>query len=115
MRSVQALIRSATVAHQMRHAARFGLADTPPAVPFRAVMDRIRRVIADIAPHDSVDRYAGLGVDVLQGHARLIDPWTVAVTDPQGAERRLTARAIIIATGARPSCRRCRGWTWSTR
>lgn len=98
----KALIRSATLAHQMRHAARFGLADTPPAVPFRAVMDRIRRVIADIAPHDSVDRYAGLGVDVLQGHARLIDPWTVAVTDPQGAERRLTTRAIIIATGARP-------------
>ncbi|TJZ85585.1 FAD-dependent oxidoreductase [Paracoccus hibiscisoli] len=99
----KALIRSATLAHQMRHAGQYGLTDTPPAIPFRSVMDRIHRIIADIAPHDSVERYTKLGVEVLQGHARLIDPWTVEITDAAGARQRLTTRAVIIATGARPS------------
>lgn len=96
----KALIRSAKAAHQMRHADRFGLTPADPGVSFRAVMARVRQVIADIAPHDSVERYEGLGVEVLQGHARLIDPWTVEVsgTMPQ----RLTARAIVLATGAAP-------------
>ncbi|ODT57759.1 MULTISPECIES: bifunctional TVP38/TMEM64 family protein/FAD-dependent oxidoreductase [Paracoccus] len=98
----KALIRSATLAHQMRHAGQYGLTDTPPAIPFRSVMDRIHRIIADIAPHDSVERYTKLGVEVLQGHARLIDPWTVEITDAAGARQRLTTRAVIIATGARP-------------
>ncbi|MDQ1901627.1 FAD-dependent oxidoreductase [Paracoccus sp. WLY502] len=97
------LIRSATVAWQMRNAARWGLRDTPPAVPFRAVMARVHEAIARVAPHDSVERYTGLGVEVLRGHARLVDPWTVQVTDPQGATRRLTTRAVIVATGARPT------------
>ncbi|MCL7464221.1 bifunctional TVP38/TMEM64 family protein/FAD-dependent oxidoreductase [Phaeovulum sp. NW3] len=95
------LIRSAKVAHQMRHADRFGLTPADPGVSFRAVMARVRQVIADIAPHDSVERYEGLGVEVLQGHARLIDPWTVEVTGEAGAQR-LTARAIVLATGAAP-------------
>ncbi|WP_405404362.1 FAD-dependent oxidoreductase [Paracoccus sp. Ld10] len=98
----KALIRSATLAHQMRHAGQYGLTDTTPAIPFRSVMARIHRVIADIAPHDSVERYTGLGVEVLKGHARMIDPWTVQITDDQGVQQRLTTRAIIIATGARP-------------
>ena len=98
----KALIRSATLAHQMRHAARYGLTDTTPDIPFRSVMDRIHCVIADIAPHDSVERYTGLGVEVLKGHGRLIDPWTVEITDAGGARQRLTTRAVIIATGARP-------------
>ncbi|CAM3049971.1 FAD-dependent oxidoreductase [Paracoccus nototheniae] len=98
----KALIRSATLAHQMRHAGQWGLTDSSPQIPFRAVMDRIQRIIADIAPHDSVARYTALGVEVLRGHARLIDPWTVAITAADGRVQRLTTRAIIIATGARP-------------
>ncbi|SET82859.1 FAD-dependent oxidoreductase [Paracoccus homiensis] len=98
----KALIRSATLAHQMRHAGTYGLADTTPAIPFGAVMDRVHDVIAEIAPHDSVERYTGLGVEVLKGYGRLIDPWTVEITDADGQTRRLTSRAIIIATGARP-------------
>ena len=98
----KALIRSGTLAHQMRHAGDYGLGDMAPVIPFRAVMDRIHRIIATIAPHDSVERYSSLGVEVLKGHARLIDPWTVEVTDAAGARQRLTTRAIIIATGARP-------------
>ena len=98
----KALIKSARVAHQMRHADRFGVAATEPQVRFADVMARVRRVIADIAPHDSVARYTGLGVEVLQGYATLIDPWTVEVALPDGSRQRLTTRSIVIATGARP-------------
>lgn len=98
----KALIRSATLAHQMRHASDFGLTDTPPAIPFGQVIARVHRVIADIAPHDSVERYTGLGVEVLRGHARLIDPWTVQIEGADGSTQRLTTRSVIIATGARP-------------
>lgn len=98
----KALIRSATLAHQMRHAGRYGLTDTVHEIPFASVMARIHGIIAAIAPHDSVERYTGLGVEVLKGHAHLIDPWTVEITDAAGEQRRLTTRAVIIATGARP-------------
>ena len=98
----KALIRSAKLAHQMRKADRYGLASARPVIPFDRVMARVHRVIAAIAPHDSVARYTGLGVEVLQGHARLIDPWTVEVALNDGTTRRLTSRAIIIATGAQP-------------
>jgi pyruvate/2-oxoglutarate dehydrogenase complex dihydrolipoamide dehydrogenase (E3) component/uncharacterized membrane protein YdjX (TVP38/TMEM64 family) len=97
----KALIRSAKAAHQMRHADRYGLTAKDPGVDFPRVMARLREVIATIEPHDSVERFTGLGVDVVQGYARLIDPWTVEVTGPDGT-RRLTTRAIILATGATP-------------
>jgi pyruvate/2-oxoglutarate dehydrogenase complex dihydrolipoamide dehydrogenase (E3) component len=71
-------------------------------VPFAKVMDRIHRVIADIAPHDSVARYTDLGVEVLEGRATLIDPWTVEIALNDDTRARLTSRAIIIATGAAP-------------
>lgn len=98
----KALIRSAKLAHQMRRADRYGLASARQVIPFDRVMARVHRVIAAIAPHDSVARYTGLGVEVLQGHARLIDPWTVEVALNDGTTRRLTSRATIIATGAQP-------------
>jgi pyruvate/2-oxoglutarate dehydrogenase complex dihydrolipoamide dehydrogenase (E3) component/uncharacterized membrane protein YdjX (TVP38/TMEM64 family) len=96
------LIRSAKLAHQMRHADRYGLDPVEPALPFRKVMARIHEVIAKIAPHDSVARYTDLGVEVLEGYARLIDPWTVEVALNDGTTRRLTTRSIVIATGAAP-------------
>jgi len=98
----KALIRSAKAAHQMRHASRYGFADHEPEIPFREVMARVRRVIGDIAPHDSVERYTSLGVDVVQGRGKVIDPWTVEIAQPDGTSRRLTARAIVLATGAAP-------------
>lgn len=98
----KALIKSAKVAHQMRHADRFGVEAVEPKVSFSAVMERIHQVIAQIEPHDSVERYTGLGVEVLQGYAKLIDPWTVEIALNAGETRRLTTRAIIIATGAQP-------------
>jgi pyruvate/2-oxoglutarate dehydrogenase complex dihydrolipoamide dehydrogenase (E3) component len=59
-------------------------------------------VIAAIEPHDSVERYTGLGVEVLQGYAKLVNPWTVEIALNSGGTQRLTARSIVIAAGARP-------------
>lgn len=98
----KALIKSATVAHQMRHGSNYGLNDAAPAFSFRAVMQRIHDVIKAIAPHDSVERYTGLGVEVLQGYAKLVNPWTVEIALNGGGTQRLTARSIVIAAGARP-------------
>lgn len=98
----KALIRSATLAHQIRHAARYGLADMEPSVPFRQVMQRVQAVIRAIEPHDTVERFQGLGVDVVQGQARIVDPWTVEIALPEGGTRRLSTRSIVIATGSRP-------------
>lgn len=98
----KALIKSAKVAEQMRHAERYGLENTPPEFSFKNVMSRIHQVIADIAPNDSVERYTDLGVEVLKGYAKFIDPWTVEIALNDGGTQRLTARSIVIATGARP-------------
>ncbi len=98
----KALIKSAKLAHQMRHASNYGLSDTTPTFSFKAVMQRIHDVIAAIEPHDSVERYTGLGVKVLQGYAKLVNPWTVEIALNGGGTQRLTARSIVIAAGARP-------------
>jgi pyruvate/2-oxoglutarate dehydrogenase complex dihydrolipoamide dehydrogenase (E3) component/uncharacterized membrane protein YdjX (TVP38/TMEM64 family) len=96
------LIKSAKVAHQMRHASQFGLNDQAPDFDFRQLTGRIAQVIQDIEPHDSVERYTGLGVDVVQGYARMVDPWTVEIERSDGEKQRLTSRSIVLATGASP-------------
>jgi len=98
----KALIKSAKVAHQMRHAENYGLNSSEPTFSFKKVMQRIHDVIATIEPHDSVERYSKIGVDVVQGYAKLIDPWTVEIQRHDGDTQRLTARSIVLATGARP-------------
>ncbi len=98
----KALIKSAKLAHQMRHAGQYGLRDTLPHFSFKAVMQRVNNIIAAVAPHDSVERYTALGVEVLQGTAKLINPWTVEVSLHNGQVQRLSARSIVIAAGARP-------------
>jgi pyruvate/2-oxoglutarate dehydrogenase complex dihydrolipoamide dehydrogenase (E3) component/uncharacterized membrane protein YdjX (TVP38/TMEM64 family) len=98
----KALIKSAKLAHQMRHADHYGLEAATPAFSFRQVMARVHRVISEIAPHDSVERYTGLGVEVLQGRAKIVDPWTVEVSLNDGGIQRLTTRSIVIAAGAGP-------------
>ncbi|MDP5063215.1 MAG: FAD-dependent oxidoreductase, partial [Haliea sp.] len=98
----KALIKSAKVAQQMRHADDYGLTASEPQFSFRAVMARIHRIIAEIEPHDSVERYTGLGVEVLQGYATIIDPWTVEIALNDGGKQRLTTRSIVIAAGAAP-------------
>ena len=98
----KAIIKSAKLAHQMRHASNYGLSDAQPAFSFKAVMQRVHAVIAAIEPHDSVERYTGLGVEVLQGYAKIINPWTVEIAMNDGSKQVLTTRSIVIAAGARP-------------
>ncbi|MES2424926.1 MAG: FAD-dependent oxidoreductase [Pseudomonadota bacterium] len=98
----KALIKSAKLAHQIRHAENYGLSDMPPVFNFKTVMQRVHAVIAAIAPHDSVERYTALGVEVLQGHAKIVNPWTVEITLSDGTRQSLTTRSIVIAAGARP-------------
>jgi pyruvate/2-oxoglutarate dehydrogenase complex dihydrolipoamide dehydrogenase (E3) component/uncharacterized membrane protein YdjX (TVP38/TMEM64 family) len=94
----KALIRSARLAHEIRTGDAFGFEPRAPEVDFPRIMARVRETIARIAPADSPERYRKLGVDVREGHARIVDPWTVEI----GGER-LTARAIVLATGAEPA------------
>lgn len=98
----KALIKSAKLATQMRHADHYGLTATKPEFSFRQVMARVHDVIRAIAPHDSVERYESLGVEVLQGYGRVIDPWTVEIEAADGSKQRLTTRSIVIAAGAQP-------------
>ena len=99
----KALIRSAKLAHQIQHAERYGLEATKPEFSFRKVMARVHEVIRTIEPHDSVERYTSLGVEVLQGYARIVDPWTVEVALNDGTKRKLTTRSIVIAAGGSPA------------
>jgi pyruvate/2-oxoglutarate dehydrogenase complex dihydrolipoamide dehydrogenase (E3) component/uncharacterized membrane protein YdjX (TVP38/TMEM64 family) len=98
----KALIRSAKMARQLRKAHELGVADAAGRVDFAAVMRRVHGVIRDIEPHDSVERYTGLGVEVLPGHARITSPWTVEVKLADGTTRTLSTRSIVIAAGASP-------------
>ncbi|BBM02373.1 NAD(P)/FAD-dependent oxidoreductase [Microbulbifer sp. GL-2] len=98
----KALIKCARVAHSARTADQFGIRLPELKVDFPGVMRHVRESIQKIEPHDSVERYSELGVEVIQGYARLLDPWTVKITLASGGEKSLRARAIILATGAEP-------------
>ncbi len=98
----KAIIKSAKITDQIRHGENYGLENTVPQFSFKKVMARVQQVVADIAPHDSVERYTNLGVDVVKGYAKLVDPWTVEIQLNDGGMQTLTARTIVIATGARP-------------
>ncbi|WP_396587439.1 FAD-dependent oxidoreductase [Bermanella sp. R86510] len=98
----KALIKSAKVAKQMSQAEQYGLENTQANFSFNKIMARIHDVIKSIEPHDSVERYTGLGVEVLQGYGKLINPWTVEVQLNDGTKQTLTSRSIVIAAGAQP-------------
>ncbi|QBQ55274.1 FAD-dependent oxidoreductase [Nitrosococcus wardiae] len=98
----KALIKSSRMAEAMRQADHYGLPVVSPQIPFAPVMERIQKVIKQVEPHDSVERYTRLGVDCIQGEATLISPWEVEVKETEGSTRRVTAKATIIATGGRP-------------
>ena len=93
----KALIRSARVADYVRRAGEFGLHPVAVEVDFRRVMERVQAVVKTIEPHDSVERFTELGVDCVQGDARILSPWEVEVNGET-----LSARNIIIASGSRP-------------
>ena len=97
----KALIKSARVLAQIRRAKEFGIRSASAEVDFTEVMERVQRVVTAVAPHDSAERYTGLGVECLQGEAKITSPWTVEVKTTAGS-RTLTTRAIVIACGGRP-------------
>jgi pyruvate/2-oxoglutarate dehydrogenase complex dihydrolipoamide dehydrogenase (E3) component len=99
----KALIKSAKLMKQMAHAHEYGIAQAGATqFNFKDVMARIQAVIKAIEPHDSVERYTSLGVDVVQGYAKIINPWTVDITRNDGTRETLTTRSMVIAAGAQP-------------
>ncbi|MCX7142143.1 MAG: FAD-dependent oxidoreductase [Proteobacteria bacterium] len=97
----KALIRSAKFVSHARRAREFGIKSATVTYDFADVMERVQRVIREVAPHDSIDRYTKLGVECIEGEAKITSPWTVEVKSA-GGSRTLSTRAIVIAAGARP-------------
>lgn len=93
----KALIKSARFLNDVKHSEKFGIKTANAEFDFAEVMERVQDVIKKIEPHDSIERFTGLGVDCITGEAKIIDPWTVEVNN-----QTMTARNIIVATGARP-------------
>ena len=93
----KALLRSARMLAYARRAPEFGFRQTRVDFDFADVMQRVAGIIGKIEPHDSVERYSGLGVDCIAGRARIVSPYEVEV-----AGRTITTRSIVVATGAGP-------------
>lgn len=93
----KALLSSAKLAAKMKQATSLGLNGVEVAPSFEKVMQRVQKVIAEIEPHDSVERYTELGVECIKGDAHIIDKHTVVVGD-----QRIKTKSIIIASGAKP-------------
>jgi len=98
----KALIRSAKFLSHVRRAKEFGIRSASADFDFADVMDRVQSVVNQVEPHDSVERYTGLGVDVVTGTARIASPWTVEIAKEDGTKQVLATRNIVIAAGARP-------------
>ncbi|MGE4112194.1 MAG: FAD-dependent oxidoreductase [Burkholderiales bacterium] len=98
----KALVRSARLLAQSRRATDYGFKSMRAEFDFADIMERVQRVVRSVQPHDSVERYAALGVECLQGEARIVTPWEVEVTGANGDTQRITTRTIIVAAGARP-------------
>ena len=91
----KALLAAAHAAQGFRDAGRFGIGAVEPAVDFAKVRDHVRGVIAGIAPNDSVERFEGLGVRVIQEEARFTGPREVVA-----GEVAVRARRFVVATGS---------------
>lgn len=98
----KALIRTATLMHQIARSADYGVARADASIDFAQAMERVAGVVRAVEPHDSIERYTALGVDVQIGSARLTSPWHVEITKPDGSSHTLSTRSIVIATGAAP-------------
>jgi pyruvate/2-oxoglutarate dehydrogenase complex dihydrolipoamide dehydrogenase (E3) component len=94
----KSLIHAARVAYEVRSSERFGIHTNPPRIDFAAANSHVQQVIATIQPHDSPERFTGLGVEVIFGSGKFLDRTTFEVNG-----RQLKARAFVIATGSRPA------------
>ncbi|PIV33401.1 MAG: pyridine nucleotide-disulfide oxidoreductase, partial [Lysobacterales bacterium CG02_land_8_20_14_3_00_62_12] len=93
----KALLRTARLLAEVHDCQRYGIDRMHAEFAFATVMERVQAVIGKVRPHDSVERYQSLGVDVKIGEARVVSPWVVEING-----QRLSARSLIIASGARP-------------
>ena len=93
----KALLRSAKMLSYNKRAPEYGFKSASVDFEFAEVMERVQRVIKTVEPHDSVERFTKLGVDCIQGEAKITSPYTVSVNGKE-----LTTRNIIIASGGRP-------------
>jgi len=98
----KALIRSAKFLSHVARAKEFGIREAHAEFDFADVMARVQNVVQAIEPHDSAERYSGLGVEVIAGVAKLVSPWEVDVVRHDGGTQRLSTRSIVIAAGGRP-------------
>ncbi len=98
----KALIRSAKLLNHISRAKEFGISSATAQWDFAEVMQRVKKIVTDIEPHDSVERYTSLGVDCIAGQAKIITPWEVEITRADGSKQTLTTKTIVIAAGARP-------------
>ncbi|HVE90030.1 MAG TPA: FAD-dependent oxidoreductase [Burkholderiaceae bacterium] len=96
----KALIRSAKLLSHIARSREFGI-EASARFNFADVMERVSRVVREVEPHDSVERYEALGVECIAGTAKITSPWTVEV-ETQAGHRTLTTKSIAIAAGARP-------------
>ena len=93
----KALIRSGKLMHNINNSQKYGVQSAHGEIDFKKTMQRVHEVIGKIEPHDSVERYTDLGVNVIEGEGRISSPWTVEVNG-----QTLTTRNIVIATGGSP-------------
>jgi pyruvate/2-oxoglutarate dehydrogenase complex dihydrolipoamide dehydrogenase (E3) component/uncharacterized membrane protein YdjX (TVP38/TMEM64 family) len=98
----KALIKTAKLLHQAGKSQKYGIRKMTAEHDFAQVMERVQRVIKTIEPHDSVERYTSLGVECLEGSAKIVSPWQVQITSAEGKVQNLTTKNIVIAAGARP-------------
>jgi pyruvate/2-oxoglutarate dehydrogenase complex dihydrolipoamide dehydrogenase (E3) component len=100
----KALLAAARAANLWRRSAELGVSYGRPRVDFAAVADSVRRVIAEIAPNDSVERFEALGVRVLHAEARFTGARAVCAGDAE-----IRPRRFVIATGSQPAIPPIRG------
>jgi pyruvate/2-oxoglutarate dehydrogenase complex dihydrolipoamide dehydrogenase (E3) component/uncharacterized membrane protein YdjX (TVP38/TMEM64 family) len=98
----KALIATAKLLSHMRRSKEFGVRSATADFDFAEVMERVQRVVAQVEPHDSVERYSALGVECLKGTAKITSPWTVEASLADGSKRVIRTKSIVIAAGASP-------------
>lgn len=93
----KSLIKSSRFLADLTRSERYGIKTASAEFDFSDVMERVSSVIKQVEPHDSIERYTELGVECMQGEARLVSPWEVIVDG-----KKISSQNIIIATGAKP-------------
>ncbi|MCL7421125.1 MAG: FAD-dependent oxidoreductase [Methylobacter sp.] len=97
----KALIRSAKWLSHLKRSEEFGIKQASAEFDFADIMERVQSVIKTVEPHDSIERYTELGVNVIEGEAKIMSPWEVRIKTADGLQV-LSTRSIVIAAGARP-------------